>query len=270
MHPGASYGVAVNEKDTEDYRHLLSVLDRIDPWLSRIDHETEPARPQTGSPMQGDDNRLHPYQISHAGWGSLSNAVDHLHCLRAVLRDAAIVHMYAPYTLLRAAFENACAAVWLLQPPLRAERVARRLRLAMNDIHHGEAAKTISHQAGLHTRAERVGEIRRIASECAVDQKAASSRIDYRTIIEDVGDPDRYMFLLWSVCSGIAHGDFWARRAATTMVERPGSSSPELAAFKVSASVGLLEQFTTITVGMTNRGWNLYDQRSRSPWQPIT
>ena len=67
--------------------------------------------------MQGDDDRLNPYHISHASWSSLSHAVDHLHCLRAVLRDAAIVPMYAPYTLVRAAFENACAAVWLLQPP---------------------------------------------------------------------------------------------------------------------------------------------------------
>ena len=73
------------------------------------------------------------------------------------------------------------------------------------------------------------------------------------------------MVLLWSVCSGIAHGDFWATRATTEMVERPGSATPDVAAFKVSASVGLLAQFTTITVGMTSRAWALYDQRSLSP-----
>ena len=74
--------------------------------------------------------------------------MDHLSCLRALLRDAKVIHMYAPFSLVRAALENACAAVWMLQPPRRADRLARRLRFAVTDIHNGEQVKQVIGQPG--------------------------------------------------------------------------------------------------------------------------
>jgi hypothetical protein len=259
----------VDGQDAVHYGQLLHVLEQIDPWLARIDPEAKPPRPHPTSPMGGDDERLKPYHISHASWSSLTHAVDHLHCLRSVLREAAVLQMYAPYTLIRAALENACAAVWLLQPPRRSDRVTRRLRLAMNDINYGEAARAITGQTGPRTREERIAGVRRIASQCAVDEKAATRKAGYGDIVKAVGDDDQLIFLIWNTCSGIAHGDFWSTRAATEMVPRPGAASPDVGTFAISANVGLLAQFTTIAVGMTSRGWNLYDQRSRSPWQPV-
>ena len=46
--------------------------------------------------------------------------------------------MYAPFTLVRGALENACAAEWLLESHKRPERLARGLRLALADIRHSE------------------------------------------------------------------------------------------------------------------------------------
>jgi hypothetical protein len=43
----------------------------------------------------------------------------------------------------RAALENACAAVWMLQPPRRADRLARRLRFAVTDIRNGEQVNQV-------------------------------------------------------------------------------------------------------------------------------
>ena len=68
----------------------------VDDWLSRIDPGAERQRPAPGSPLRGDDDRTHPYETSHAAWHALSHAVDHLHCLRSLLRDAQVIHMYAP------------------------------------------------------------------------------------------------------------------------------------------------------------------------------
>src|SRR5882672_614915 len=51
--------------------------------------------------------------------------------------------MYAPFSLVRAALENACAAVWMLQPPRRADRLARRLRFAVTDIRNGEQVNQV-------------------------------------------------------------------------------------------------------------------------------
>jgi hypothetical protein len=262
--PRSPYGVAVDEKDAKDRRQLLAVLLHIDPWLSRINQDSEPEKPEPGSPMHADDNRLDPYQISHAAWSSLSHAVDHLHCLRTLVRDAGIIHMYAPYTLMRAAFENACSAVWLLQPNRRDERITRRLRLATSDINHGEDAKKITGKSGPRTRQERIEQVRQIAAKCGIDEKAATSRFSYKEIIEAVGDPEKIMLLLWNTCSGMAHGDLWAMAAAAEMIERPDKSTVHVGAFKVSANVGLLAQFTTITVGMTDSAWKLYDKRSMS------
>ncbi|MFF0372600.1 hypothetical protein [Micromonospora sp. NPDC005087] len=81
--------------------------------------------------------------MSHAAWHSLSHAVDHLNCLRTLLKDAHMMHMYAPYPIPRGV-ENACAAVWLLAPDDRAERILRRLRLAALDIRGGPSVSAHS------------------------------------------------------------------------------------------------------------------------------
>src|SRR4051812_2912986 len=107
---------------------MLRLLGAVDGWLARIDPDADHHRPASGSPLSADDERTHPFQTSHAAWHALSHAADPLHCLRAVLRDAAAIHMYAPYALVRAALENASAAVWMLHPRGRIERVTRRLR----------------------------------------------------------------------------------------------------------------------------------------------
>jgi hypothetical protein len=58
-----------------------------------------------------------------------------------------MVHMFAPYTVARIAIENASAAVLMLAPPTRNERITRRLRLAADDFHMGASvAKLIGSQ----------------------------------------------------------------------------------------------------------------------------
>ncbi|TDC47630.1 hypothetical protein E1258_28450 [Micromonospora sp. KC207] len=100
----------------EMFRHL----DKIDPWLKRMDPDGPRERPQERSELSRDNKEANPHQLSQAAWHSLSHAVDHLHCLRTLLRDAHTMHMYAPYSLARATLENASAAVWLLAPDDRA------------------------------------------------------------------------------------------------------------------------------------------------------
>jgi hypothetical protein len=141
-------------------------------------------RPAPRSSLRGDDDRAHPYQLSHAVWHSLSNAVDHLSCLRALLGDAKIIHMYAPFTLVRAVLENACAAVWLLQPPQRKDRLTRRLRLAIADIRNGEQARQLIGQAGPRTEQERIDQIRAIASRAGIDAAAVWTEATHTEIVK--------------------------------------------------------------------------------------
>ena len=70
--------------------------------------------------------------------------MDHLNCLHALLKDAQVIHMFAPYSLVRAALENASAAVWMLHPSGRATRICRRLRLAVTNIRNGAPDLTVT------------------------------------------------------------------------------------------------------------------------------
>lgn len=51
-----------------------------------------------------------------------------------------VTHPYAQYPLLRAALENSSAAVWLLSPSPRDERLTRRFRLLYEDARNRDAA----------------------------------------------------------------------------------------------------------------------------------
>jgi hypothetical protein len=147
----------VEEHDRPHYEEILLQLAQVDGWLARIDPDADHPRPAGGSPLFADDERTHPYQTSHAAWHALSHAVDALHCLRSVLRDAHTIHMYASYALIRAALENASAAVWMLHPGRRTERISRRLRFCALDVRSGEKALPCGRSAIPHYARSRSG-----------------------------------------------------------------------------------------------------------------
>ena len=167
---------AVDDEDGPCYAELLQVLGEVDGWVARLDPSADRPRPAPGSPLRADDERLDPYQLSHAVWHSLSHGVDHLNCLRTLLRDAGVIHMYAPYSLVRSALENASAAVWMLQPTRRPDRIARRLRFAAADISNGEAAKQLAGQVGPRSKAERLDQAQEIAQRTGIDQLRRSAK----------------------------------------------------------------------------------------------
>jgi hypothetical protein len=80
-----------------------------------------------------------------------------------LVRDAGGINMYAPYSLVRSALENASAAVWMLSPPGRLDRLTRRLRFAAADIRNGEDAKRLTGRVGPRTEDERMDQVRNIA-----------------------------------------------------------------------------------------------------------
>lgn len=220
------------------------------------------------SPMRGDDERLHPYEISHAAWHSLGHAVDHLTCLRAVLGGARVVPMYAPFSLVRAVLENACAAVWMLQPPQRSERLARRLRFAVTDIRNGEEVKEITRQPGPRPKQDRIDEVRAIAVRAGIAEDSVSRGAGYKEIVQaaggGTGPAADVTYLSWKLCSGMAHGDFWPTWSGLDRVELPGAPAGT-GAFRIGANLSLLLYVTALAVMMTGHGFELYDQRCRPP-----
>jgi hypothetical protein len=260
----------VDEKDRPHYEELLHLLSPVDGWVRRIDpdHADRPQEPPLGSPMRTDDARTHPYELSHAAWHSLSHAVDHLNCLLALLRDAHMIHMYAPYSLVRSALENASAAVWMLQPGSRPERVTRRLRFAAEDIRSGEQVKQLMGAIGPRSKQERISQVRHIAERARVEAKAAVLPVGYGEIVKAAGSAlggDTAILVSWRLCSGMTHGDLWTTLSgATERVELPGAA-PELGTFKITANIQTLMYVTSFAAHMTGLGWRLYDRRCAPP-----
>jgi hypothetical protein len=260
---------SVEEHDRPHYEEMLRLLGQVDGWLARIDPATDHPRPDARSPLGADDQRTHPFQTSHAAWHALSHAVDPLHCLRSVLRDAHTIHMYAPYALVRAALENASAAVWLLHPSSRTERITRRLRLCALDVRSGERALRRIGGSRLRPENERLDELRAIAAHAGADAGAAVRRVTYGEVVEEAGaalaSGSPATAFVWSLCSGITHGDFWTTINAAQHVELPGAPAG-MVSMKITADVEKLKFATTVAVHMTMLGWRLYDERSRAPF----
>jgi hypothetical protein len=255
----------MDDVGSEHLQQLLRVLRETDGWLTLIDPGRAQARPAVRSPMSRDDELAYPYLVSHGAWSSLSHAVDHLHCLRTLLADAKIIHMYAPYSLTRGALENACSAVWVLQPTSRHERVMRRLRIAVSDIQHGEKAWELTGAERQRSESERLTEVADIAKRADLTEKVKG--VNYTEIVRDVGEPPNPMATAfsWRLCSGFAHGDLWPTLSAAERVELPGAL-PGMASFAISADLQMLLRVTMVAVILVKRGWALYDQRCTPPY----
>jgi hypothetical protein len=262
--------------EDEDGKHLaeiLRVLSEADAWAGRTNADASRLRPSARSSLRGDDDKAHPYDLSHAVWHALSHAVDHLGSLRTLLGDAKVIHMYAPFTLVRGALENACGAVWLLQPPNRKDRLTRRFRLAIADVGNGEKARHLTGQSAPRNAQDRIDEIHAIAARAGIDAPALKKPAGYTEIIRTVdadGPANSIIEASWRLCSGFAHGDLWTTLSASRRTQIPGAAEPGIGTFKIEANLGLLMQVTTLAVGITRHGWQLHDHRCLPPVRLVT
>ena len=259
----------MDDKDGKHLAETLRVLGEAEAWAARTSADAARLRPAPGSSLRGDDDQAFPYALSHAVWDALDHAVDHLTCLQALLRDARVIHRFAPYALVRGALENACAAVWMLEPPRRADRLARRLRLAIDDVRNGEQARQLTGQQGPRTRKDRLDDIAAIATRAGLEEEALKNRVSYTEIVKAVdasGVPGSLIEFSWKICSGLTHGDSWAAWSASRMTQMPSPVQDGVATLKMEASLSLLMQMTTLAVRLTGRGWQLHDQRCQSPY----
>ena len=206
------------------------------------------------SALVGDDRATQPYQLSHAVCSGIADAVEQLHALSTLLRDANTLHPSAPLVLARCAIESASNAAWMLTPRSRAERVRRRMVLHVLDIEDSAKATTEAELEPPRTKAERLMQAQQIADAAhggtatnLKDQgsRTATSRI--RQVALDV-DSDFSILLAWMVGSGFAHGRPWAPCPCWRPSNRSNSAmayysdgAPALS----KASCGLQEQPTS-------------------------
>ncbi|MGI5185433.1 hypothetical protein ACQEVZ_55230 [Dactylosporangium sp. CA-152071] len=150
----------------------------------------------------------------------------------------------------------------------RAEFRERR-QFAALDVRSGDRAIRLIDDSAVRTARERVDELRDLARRVGANADDAVRRVGYREIVEAAGAAlapgSPATVFVWSLCSGITHGDFWTTLNAAERVELPGAPAG-MVSFKVTADVEKLRFATDVAVNMTLLGWRLHDERSRAPY----
>lgn len=155
-----------------------------------------------------------------------------------------------------------------LSDPARADRLARRLRLAIDDVRNGEQARDLTGQQGPRSKKDRLDEITAIATRAGLDEDVLKNRVSYTEIVRTIdasGPPGSLIEFSWKICSGLTHGDSWAAWSATRMTQIPSPVQNGVATHQMEANLRMLMQMTTLAVRLTGRGWQLHDQRCQSP-----
>ncbi len=174
---------------------------------------------QPGSAMAGDDAATDPYHLSYMTMQLLQAARDSLLTVGDLTHDSLPgLRPGPPYTLCRAAIENAAAALWLLMPVDRETRVLRCLWLWLDDSRDAAAASEITGQplrVSLPERRERFAAIGAAAG--LPREQILGPRASWTTIVKradgHVGSR-RALEMSWRMCSGFMHARPWASLAA--------------------------------------------------------
>lgn len=203
-------------------------------------------RPRTS--LATDDARTSPFQTSHAVQMLVNAAIDNLHGVRHLIwgprgewTGEPVIHQAAHYVLARGAIENAAAALWILAPASRADRVTRTLRWhAQNVIDQVNALAEISEaeQPDLAKRLDRLAEIGTAAlgSEPPRLRRGytATETLRHATALDTQASMPP--IFVWRLCSGFAHGRPWASLSFQEIEKHP-TVDPDVFAARVTSDL---------------------------------
>lgn len=214
--------------DEEGYAELSRLFGLADQWAAAVDRVSEV---QAGSRLAEDDRLTHPYDLSHSVAVSIGSSRDHLHALRTLIVDAHALHMAAPFTLARAALENAAQALWLTSPADQETRLLRRFQVQVRDLQERHEAGRLFGEpdrtpAGSKERLQRITDLAQGAglSAAAVTARSPGWGRMVREAASAAGFEDDQLEAIWRLGSGYAHGQSWSLVTAGELVRTPGQA----------------------------------------------
>ena len=162
--------------------------------------------------MARDDAATAPFNLSHQVMHLLSSSLEHLLTISSLAGE---LRSMPPYTLARAAIENAAAALYLLTPAERKERVRRLLHYAAADEADRDIAHRLSKTSMTPSKQERLDHLARIGEAAGLSRDLVlGSPKSWTGIVQDAGqhldERGKDVELLWRLCSGFTHGRTWA------------------------------------------------------------
>lgn len=255
-----------------DYEAAIrKTFDTLDQWLQQ---SATVFIPNNGSDLEEDDRDL-PWlpltQLAHVG---LQGAADHLDAVRSHVENK---HLFAvaDLTLCRSALVGASAAVWLLAPDDRADRLERARSLASYaakhhvqyltellqlDPEHENTTRIHEHavmrRSELFDRRDALGERTRYTTTGMIEE-AAAAVFDRRLATE--------VSLEWQAGSGVAHGLAWSLMGTPDTVEVGPADATGLTEFLAAASLGRMANSYLAAFHMASHGWRLLELRNAAP-----
>lgn len=221
-----------------------------------------------GSALADDDQASAPYQVSHAVRTSITAATDHLHALCVLALRSQILHVSAPATVARGVLECASAAVWIMSPPNRTERITRSLKWNMQDIRDGDKAATKAQIPVRTVLTVRQDKVRSFAIQRSIAYKTVKdgySSTDAVTAAESYLRPPLGVLLPWQIASGFAHGRRWAMIAYSDQVRKPSTEAPDVVNVKMENDLGKALYLALAGASVLQSAVNLFDQYSKVP-----
>ena len=219
-----------------------------------------------GSLLSAIDTMTDPYQVSHHIGYLLHTAVDHLHALTTLMGQAGAQHTFAPYTLIRAAMENASTALWILQPEDPRGKAERSLKLEYVDLNDLKRANTTADSEAGHD------EVRlEVFNNCLSRHNWSEHKVKTRppgplAIIQETSKHYDVFgsAIMWQMCSAATHGRRWARQYLT-MFEAEDDGRSKVLSGKLTSSESAIAMALQIACNLVRKAKTVRGVHSKDP-----
>jgi hypothetical protein len=222
----------------------------------------------SGSPLSGDDAAANPYRVSDAAQVCLVSAIDHLHALCALVLHSGYLHATAPFTLARGVLETAAAAVWMLCPAGRDDRVRRALQWNAKDIADGDRAARSAGVPVPVSLQERMDKLEVVAARRGLD--FAGIRRGYTSseavkAAEEHLDTAMGVLFPWQFASGHAHGRRWNVLGVVQGMHVTPAAEPGVSTLRIEGDYRLVLYPAWAAEEVVSGAVQLFDRRAAAP-----
>jgi hypothetical protein len=249
---------ADDEATARMWQEIAPAIDRMSERIS----DPDDFRVSPGSSLAGDDAASDPFQVSHAVRLCLVAGVDHLHALKALVLDRRMLHLAAPFSLVRGGLENLATAFWILHPKQRDVRVERALRWKARDFKDQHNALS---KFNVNTSLpEKLAKVDAVAINGGISTKAVRAGYHSSAVVEYADEHLKSKLLFfWQLCSGYAHGRHWAYLDASVQ-EHYRTDSPGVLNARLTTDFRRVLIPTQSAVELLSDVLNLMQQRSQA------
>lgn len=244
------------------WRQLAAFIEDLNDLASN-DPDAFPV--DSASSLAADDRASSPFRVSVVARSCINAGIDHLHALKSLVMDAGLLHVAAPFSLVRGGLENFAAASWVLAGDRRDARVERALRWHAQNVKDGHRAMGDLNLPGSRPLSEQWALLDKVADQRSLGRAFHSGYLSSEVVkAAEATFPQLRLGVLrpWQLCSAFAHGRPWAFQGASHQ-DVTDDEDPELVNVRLSSSLLTVLHPTLAAVELAEELLGRYDERAR-------